>query len=49
MSVAKLRIGLIGTGYWAREVHGEGVRRHPRADLVGVWGRDAGQSVAPGS
>lgn len=38
--MAKLRIGLIGTGYWAREVHAEGVRQHPRADLVGVWGRD---------
>jgi predicted dehydrogenase len=36
-----MRIGLIGTGYWAREVHGAGAARHPRLDLVGVWGRDA--------
>lgn len=36
-----MRIGLIGTGHWARQVHGASTNRHPRAELVGVWGRDA--------
>jgi predicted dehydrogenase len=34
-------MGLIGTGYWARVIHGASVVQHPRAELVGVWGRDA--------
>lgn len=41
----RLRVGLIGTGYWARSVHAAGVQHHPDADLVGVWGRDAGKSA----
>jgi predicted dehydrogenase len=39
--MANTRVGLIGTGYWARVIHGVSVVNHPRADLVGVWGRDA--------
>lgn len=35
-----VRIGLVGTGYWAREVHAIGVAGHPDAVLTGVWGRD---------
>lgn len=35
-----MRFGLIGTGYWARTVHGPGVRDHPDTELAGVWGRD---------
>jgi predicted dehydrogenase len=35
-----MRVGLIGTGYWATTVHGRGVVNHPKAELVGVWGRD---------
>ena len=35
-----MRVGLIGTGYWATTVHGRGVVNHPTAELVGVWGRD---------
>jgi predicted dehydrogenase len=31
---------MVGTGYWANEVHGAGVAAHPDAELVGVWGRD---------
>jgi predicted dehydrogenase len=34
------RFGLVGTGYWAREVHAPGVAGHRDAELVGVWGRD---------
>jgi len=40
-----MRIGLIGSGYWARTVHGASVARHPRAELVGVWGRDGGRTA----
>jgi predicted dehydrogenase len=35
-----MRFGVVGTGYWAREVHAAGVAAHPDAELVGVWGRD---------
>jgi predicted dehydrogenase len=40
-----MRVGLIGSGYWARTVHGRGVERNPRADLIGVWGRDASRTA----
>jgi predicted dehydrogenase len=40
-----MRVGLIGSGYWARTVHGASVAQHPRAELVGVWGRDAGRTA----
>jgi predicted dehydrogenase len=35
------RVGLIGSGYWAKRVHGSSTAAHPRAELVGVWGRDS--------
>jgi predicted dehydrogenase len=35
-----LRFGLLGTGYWALETHGEGLRSSSDASLEGVWGRD---------
>jgi predicted dehydrogenase len=35
-----MRFGLIGTGYWAAAVHAPGIVSHPRAEFVGVWGRD---------
>jgi predicted dehydrogenase len=44
-SMAQLRVGLIGTGYWARQVHGLGVARNAGAELVGVWGRDASRTA----
>lgn len=40
-----MRFGLVGTGYWARTVHGRGLVDHPETDLVGVWGRDAGRTA----
>jgi predicted dehydrogenase len=43
---AQLRFGLIGTGYWAREVHAAGIAAHPDARLVGVWGRDPAKTAA---
>jgi predicted dehydrogenase len=39
-----MRLGLVGTGYWATEIHGASAASHPRAELVGVWGRDAGKA-----
>jgi predicted dehydrogenase len=36
-----MRVGLIGSGYWARVVHGRSAARHPKVELVGVWGRNA--------
>src|SRR5262245_42355265 len=41
-----MRMGLIGTGHWARTVHGPSVASHPSAELVGVWGRDADRTKA---
>lgn len=39
-----LRVGLLGTGYWARETQGAALAAHPGVELVGVWGRDAGRT-----
>jgi len=44
--VPRLRFGLIGTGHWARTVHGPSVAAHPGAELVGVWGRDQARTAA---
>ncbi len=41
----QLRVGLIGTGYWARSVHAASVNQHANAELVGVWGRDSARSA----
>lgn len=34
-----LRFGVVGTGYWARNVHVPGLLRTAGAKVVGVWGR----------
>lgn len=34
-----MRFALLGTGYWAAEVHGAALVAHPQSELVGVWGR----------
>ncbi|WP_168211719.1 Gfo/Idh/MocA family protein [Ruania zhangjianzhongii] len=34
-----LRVGIIGTGFWAVHTHGPVLAAHPDAELVGVWGR----------
>jgi len=34
-----MRIGLLGTGPWARMVHAPVLAAHDELDLVGVWGR----------
>jgi predicted dehydrogenase len=41
-----LRFGLVGTGYWARTMHGAGLGRESAAGLAAVWGRDAGKAAA---
>ncbi|GAA4933155.1 Gfo/Idh/MocA family oxidoreductase [Streptomonospora halophila] len=41
-----LRIGLLGTGYWARETQGAALAAHPGAEFVGVWGRSAERTRA---
>jgi len=34
-----VRFGVVGTAYWAREVHVSGLRARPDIQLVGIWGR----------
>ncbi|WP_431915653.1 Gfo/Idh/MocA family protein [Micromonospora wenchangensis] len=41
-----LRFGLFGTGHWAARTHGAGLDAHPRAELVGVWGRNPDRTAA---
>lgn len=38
---APVRVGLVGTGFWARVTHAPGIAAAPGAELVAVWGRDA--------
>ncbi|MCK1796206.1 Gfo/Idh/MocA family oxidoreductase [Streptomyces sp. XM4193] len=43
-----MRFGLLGTGPWASRTHAVALSAHPRAELVGVWGRrpEAAQELA---
>ncbi|MFF0200796.1 Gfo/Idh/MocA family protein [Streptomyces sp. NPDC005017] len=43
-----MRIGLLGTGPWARMAHAPALEAHPELDLAGVWGRrpDAAKELA---
>jgi predicted dehydrogenase len=36
--MTSVRVGLLGTGYWARQVHAPGIARSG-AEFTGVWGR----------
>ncbi|MFI0899407.1 Gfo/Idh/MocA family protein [Streptomyces sp. NPDC020983] len=40
-----MRVGLFGTGPWARTVHGPGLAAHPGVELAGVWGRRPGAAA----
>lgn len=40
-----MKFGLLGTGFWAREVHGAALVAHPEVELAGVWGRDAARAA----
>jgi len=42
---ARVRFGLVGTGFWAQEVHAPGVAGHPDTELAGVWGRDPAKAA----
>jgi predicted dehydrogenase len=44
-----VRFGVLGTGFWAREVHAASLAGHPDAELVGVWGRDLAKAKAVGA
>jgi predicted dehydrogenase len=44
-----MRFGVLGTGFWAREVHAAGIAEHEDAELVGVWGRDLAKAKALGA
>ncbi|MFC8427619.1 Gfo/Idh/MocA family protein [Streptomyces sp. NPDC057253] len=43
-----MRIGLLGTGPWARMAHAPALSAHPELDFAGVWGRrpDAAKDLA---
>lgn len=43
--MSRLRAGVAGTGYWAKEIHAPAAARHPELDLVAVWGRDADRAA----
>ena len=44
-----MRFGVLGTGFWAKEVHAAALAAHPSAELVGVWGRDVAKAKAVGA
>ena len=44
-----MRFGVLGTGFWAKEVHAAALAAHPDAELVGVWGRDLAKAKAVGA
>jgi predicted dehydrogenase len=44
-----MRFGVLGTGFWASEVHAASLAAHPDAELVGVWGRDLAKAKAVGA
>lgn len=41
-----LRVGLVGTGYWARETHAPAIAAASGARLAAVWGRDPAKAAA---
>ncbi|RNL65526.1 gfo/Idh/MocA family oxidoreductase [Nocardioides marmoriginsengisoli] len=38
--MTRTKVGLVGTGYWARQVHAAALAVHPDLEFVGIWGRD---------
>ncbi|WP_162598798.1 Gfo/Idh/MocA family protein [Nocardioides gilvus] len=43
---SRLRVGVVGTAHWAREVHAAGAVAAERAELVAVWGRNRERATA---
>jgi predicted dehydrogenase len=44
-----MRFGVLGTGFWAKEVHAAALAAHPAAELLGIWGRDLAKAKAVGA
>ena len=44
-----VRFGVLGTGFWAQEIHATSLAQHPDAELVGIWGRDLAKAKAVGA
>ena len=44
-----MRFGVLGTGFWATEVHAAALAEHPSAELIGVWGRDVAKAETVGA
>jgi predicted dehydrogenase len=44
-----MRFGVLGTGFWAQEIHAASLAEHEDAELVGVWGRDLAKAKALGA
>jgi predicted dehydrogenase len=44
-----MRFGVVGTGFWAREIHARSLAQHDDAELVGVWGRNPAKAEALGA
>ena len=44
-----MRFGVLGTGFWAKEIHAASLAGHDSAELVGVWGRDLAKAKAVGA
>ncbi|MGY1753205.1 Gfo/Idh/MocA family protein [Blastococcus sp. SYSU D01042] len=44
-----MRVGLLGTGPWARAVHAPALAGYESAELIGVWGRDLERAKALGA
>ena len=49
MARSDVRFGVLGTGFWASEVHATSLAGHPDARLAGVWGRDLAKAKAVGA
>jgi predicted dehydrogenase len=41
-----VRFGVVGSGYWAEQVHLSALREHAGVELVGLWGRDRARTEA---
>ena len=42
----RLRVGLVGNGYWAVHTAGAGLVAHPGVELAGLWARDPDRAAA---
>jgi predicted dehydrogenase len=41
-----VKVGLVGTGHWARVTHAAGLVGQPDIELAGIWGRDPSRAAA---